>query len=67
MTRPEVDKLLFWYEREKKTARVFETPLGLEVDLLDETGFRETRQIHKHSVNYAEDVAENWCNGIIRL
>lgn len=67
MNRPEVDKLLFWFERENKLARIFETPLGFEVDLFDETGFRETRQVHKNSVHYAEDVAENWCNGIIRL
>jgi hypothetical protein len=67
MNRPEVDKLLFCFERENKIARIFETPLGFEVDLLDETGFRETRQVHENSVHYAEDVAENWCNGIIRL
>lgn len=46
-------------------AKVFlNTELGFEVDLFDNTGFLETRKVHNHSESYAEDVAENFVQGI---
>jgi len=29
--------------------------------------FIETRKVHNHSESYAEDVADNWCQGIIKI
>tara|TARA_B100000073_G_scaffold224895_1_gene187399 strand:- start:143 stop:295 length:153 start_codon:yes stop_codon:yes gene_type:complete len=46
-------------------AKVFyHTEFGFEVDLHDNTGFLETRKVHNHSESYAEDVAENFVQGI---
>ena len=46
-------------------AKVMRTEKGLEVDLFDEKGFVETREVHEHSYAYAESVAYNWLDRII--
>ncbi len=58
-------KLLHQYQLDGRMAKVFlNTELGFEVDLFDNTGFLETRKVHNHSESYAEDVADNFVQGI---
>ena len=53
------------YQGDGRMAKVMRTDKGLEVDLFDENGFVETREVHGHSYAYAEDVAYNWLDRII--
>ena len=39
---------------------------GFEVDLL-KNNYKETRKVHKHSESYAEDVAENFVQGLFDI
>ena len=48
-------------------AKVYSTPLGFEVDLIEGTEFKATRKVHNHSERYAEDTAENWVDGILKI
>ncbi len=58
-------KLLHQYQLDGRMAKVFlNTELGFEVDLFDNTGFLETRKVHNQSESYAEDVADNFVQGI---
>ena len=58
-------KLLHQYQLDGRMAKVFlNTELGFEVDLFDNTGFLETRKVHNHSESYAEDVTDNFVQGI---
>ena len=58
-------KLLHQYQLDGRMAKVFlNTELGFEVDLFDNTGFLETRKVHNHSESYAEDVADNFVQGL---
>ena len=58
-------KLLHQFQLNGRMAKVFyHTEFGFEVDLFDDTGFLETRKVHDHSESYAEDVAENFVQGI---
>lgn len=68
MKRNKKDELVVEYDNgDGRVARIFSTPKGFEVDLLEESALVETRKIHEHSKYYAEDVAENWCNGLISI
>lgn len=53
------------YWRNNKKAVVRLTDEGFEVDLIKDESLLETRKVHDHSESYAEDVAENWVDGII--
>ena len=48
----------------KKAIVYFHTEMGWEVDLYENDVFLETRKVHDHSESYAEDVAENFVQGI---
>lgn len=37
------------------------------IDLFEDDTLMESRQVPGKSIHYAEDVAENWENGIIKL
>lgn len=52
----------FWKDERKATIRL--TSEGYEVDLYESEVMVETREVHGHSESYAEDVAENWVEGI---
>ena len=43
-----------------RTAEVYKTEAGFEVDLYEGKELIETREVHDHSESYAEDCAENW-------
>ena len=40
---------------------------GFVVELYEGNELKETRCVYNHSEAYAEDVAENWCQGMIQL
>ena len=60
-------KLYHTYAYENRYAEVFKQEKGFEVDLYEDKKFVETREVHAHSESYAEDVADNWVQGIINI
>ena len=60
-------KLYHTYAYENRYAEVFKKEKGFEVDLYENEKFVETREVHAHSESYAEDVADNWVQGIINI
>ena len=52
------------FKQNGRTAKVYNTECGFEVDLYEDDCFIETRQLHEHSESYAEDCAENWVTRI---
>ena len=60
-------ELYHTYAKDGKYAEVFKTPQGWEVDLYTGDTLLETRAVHDKSEGYAEDVADNWVHGIIKL
>ena len=53
--------------KDNKQAEVYLSENGWEVDLLQDDIFVETRKVYAFSESYAEDVADNWCSGIIKI
>ena len=52
--------------RSGRTAEVYKDCYGYCVRLLEEgSRFIETRDVSKHSLYYAEDLAWNWVEGVI--
>jgi len=55
----------------ERSAEIRMTADGYVVDLYENICeakiLRESRAIPGKSIHYAEDVVENWCNGIIQL
>tara|TARA_R100001591_G_scaffold62155_1_gene71626 strand:- start:1252 stop:1476 length:225 start_codon:yes stop_codon:yes gene_type:complete len=49
-----------------RLALIMSTKYGYEVDLYEEDKKVRTINVHDHSVSYAEDCAENWCQRIIK-
>jgi len=60
-------ELYHCYAQDNRLAEVYRSTEGFEVDLLEDDMFIETRKVHNHSESYAEDVADNWCQGIIKI
>jgi putative sterol carrier protein len=60
-----VRQLFHNYKHESKSANVYLTKQGFEVDLYINDTQVATRKVHNHSESYAEDVAENWCQDFI--
>ena len=60
-------ELYHTYAKDGKYAEVFKTEEGWEVDLFTGDTLIETRAVHNHSESYAEDVADNWVQGIINI
>jgi hypothetical protein len=56
--------ILHHHQGDDRTAEVFNTKLGFEVDLYENGGILCTREVHSHSEVYAENVAENWVLGV---
>tara|TARA_E500000318_G_scaffold12442_1_gene11412 strand:- start:2694 stop:2891 length:198 start_codon:yes stop_codon:yes gene_type:complete len=48
------------FKQNGRTAKVYNTECGFEVDLYEGNNLIERKQLHKHSERYAEDCAENW-------
>ena len=55
----------YWSDNGKREAVVNNTNLGYEVDLYEQSRFIRTVDCHTKSVNWAEDVAENWALGVL--
>jgi len=55
------------YAQDNRLAEIYLTEDGWEVDLLEDDMFIETRKVYAFSESYAEDVADNWCQGIIKI
>tara|TARA_Y100001937_G_C7135892_1_gene339965 strand:- start:4768 stop:4992 length:225 start_codon:yes stop_codon:yes gene_type:complete len=49
-----------------RLALIMSTKDGFEVDLYEEDKKMRTLNVHEHSLSYAEDCAENWCQRIIK-
>ena len=60
-------QLYHTYAMDGKYAEVFKTEQGWEVDLFTGDTLIETRAVHDKSEGYAEDVADNWVQGIIKI
>lgn len=54
-----------WSTNGKKEAIVNKTQNGFEVDLYEKSRYIRTVDCHNHSLNWAEDVAENWVLGVL--
>ena len=52
-------------ENGKKEAIVVKTEKGFTVELYERSRYIRTVDVSDHSLNYAEDVAENWALGIL--
>lgn len=53
------------YMSEDKEAVVMKDEKGFYVELYELGKLREVRKVYNHSEWYAEDLAENWVEGII--
>lgn len=53
------------YERDERKALVKRNKKGFFVELYELGRCLEKRKVYKHSEGYAENVAENWVDGII--
>jgi hypothetical protein len=62
-----MNKLYHTYAYENRYAEVFKNDKGFEVELYENDKLVETREVHAHSESYAEDVADNWVQGIINI
>ena len=60
-------KLYHTYAMDERYAEVFKSDLGFEVDLYENDTLLETREVHDKSEGYAEDVAENWVDGMFDI
>lgn len=52
-------------ENGKKEAVVVKTEKGYMVELYEKSKYIRTVDVSKHSIQYAEDTAENWTLGIL--
>jgi hypothetical protein len=59
--------LFHTYEMGVRRAEVILTKKGFEVELYEKNDWSATRKVHQHSESYAEDVAENWVQGMYDL
>jgi hypothetical protein len=55
------------YQYNNRYAEVFKSSKGFEVDLHEDNKLVETREVWNHSESYAEEVADNWVQGIIKI
>jgi hypothetical protein len=55
----------YWKDDRKAIVRLTEE--GFEVDLFKNDTLMETRKVHDHSESYAEDVAENYTDGLFTI
>jgi len=53
------------YSRDTRKAIVKKNTKGFFVNLYEDNTKLEKRKVYKHSESYAENVAENWVEGII--
>ena len=55
------------FRKDERSAEVYRTSKGFEVELYEQNGWSATRKVHQHSETYAENTAENWVQGIFDL
>lgn len=55
------------YRHDNRSAEVWKSENGFEVDLMEDGKLIECRQLHTHSESYAEDCADNWCQGMFNV
>jgi|TARA_B100000768_G_scaffold180615_1_gene201062 hypothetical protein len=55
------------FSHENRTAEVWKTSEGFEVDLMENGKLLECRQLYSHSESFAEDCADNWCQGMFNV
>lgn len=49
-----------------RSAAVYSNTCGYEVEFLQDGERVDFRLMYEHSIDYAEDAAENWVEGIIK-
>ena len=54
------------YITDNRSAVVMRTKYGFEVDVYENNVKIRTIKVHDHSLSYAEDCAENWCQKVIK-
>lgn len=59
-----MNELMHEYWKNDRKAVVRKTNKGYEVDLFVNDDIQEIREVHKHSELYAENVAENFVDGL---
>ena len=52
------------YSKDNRSAEVWKSEDGFEVDLMENGKLLECRQLYSHSESYAENCADNWCQGM---
>jgi len=57
-------QLYHTYVEKDRYAEVYKSEHGFEVDLYEFDVLLETRKVYQHSEGYAEDVADNWVQGM---
>ncbi len=60
-------EIMHQYQQDGRMAKVILTSKGFEVELFDNTGLLETRELHNHSEVYAENCAENYVLGLFSV
>jgi len=55
------------FRKDERSAEVYRTSKGFEVELYEQNGWSATRKVHQHSETYAENVAENWVEKVFNL
>lgn len=56
----------FFGKDEIRKASIYESYRGFEVRFYEHNDLVETRLLHEHNRQYAEDACENWVMGIIK-
>jgi len=57
-------ELYHTYAKDDRYAEVYKSSKGFEIDLYEFETIVETRKVHDKSEGFAEDVADNWVQGI---
>lgn len=55
----------FWDPGGKRSATVVKTVRGFAVEFYEKSKLIRTVNMFEHTLQYAEDAAENWCLGVI--
>tara|TARA_B100001564_G_C20595400_1_gene649969 strand:+ start:958 stop:1173 length:216 start_codon:yes stop_codon:yes gene_type:complete len=58
-------ELFHTYERDERAAKVYRNSNGFYVELWELGKLIEKREVYDHAEIYAENVAENWVDGLI--
>lgn len=58
-------KIIHEYRRDKRHANVLISTEGLYVELYENNQMVRVQEAYEHSESWAEDIAENWVDGLL--